>query len=275
MDSFRNQQTSDMATLFRSLRNAVYRLSHRKKKKSKKKGLANDEVDGPSAIASGETEKKMENEVTVELHNEAKKQEDAVVTGDEAHDSDVQTDESSGVSKNHKKKFKLKDRISEALTNPDFENCEPEICVKMLHLPTVKTMGLIKRKIRQSDKSWIQGFLEAEGLSVLLDCVDTLSSGRVSQLADALLLLEVVDCIKQVINSKLGMDYLVKEENDTKKLIKGKASYILCGLFTMGQSSSHDIELICTDFVLKSDHILIYKRSLKVHITSTLRRWVS
>jgi hypothetical protein len=60
-----------------------------------------------------------------------------------------------------------------------------------------------------------------KGLSVLLDCVDSLSGGRVTQLSEALLLLEVVDCIKTVINSKLGMDYLVKADNDIKKLVKG------------------------------------------------------
>lgn len=182
-----------------------------------------DEVDSPRAIALSDTTEQMGNEVTVELHNTDKMHDEDMIKEDEkdaaSYDSDGRTDESSGGSR---KKFRLKDRISEALLNPDFENCEPEICVKMLHLPTVKTVGMINKKIRTSDKSWIQGFLEAEGLSVLLDCVDTLSSGRVYQLADALLLLEVVDCIKHVINSKLGMDYLVREENDTKKLIKGK-----------------------------------------------------
>ncbi|CAG2197982.1 Inverted formin-2 [Mytilus edulis] len=138
------------------------------------------------------------------------------ITKDEAEDG-INSDDQNTKSK---KKFKLKDRISDALSNPDFEHCEPEICVKMMHVPTIKTVTLLKKKIKQNDKIWTRGFLEAEGLSVLLDCVDTLSSGRVTQLADALLLLEVVDSIKAVVSSKLGLDYLVKAENDTKKLIK-------------------------------------------------------
>ncbi|XP_071126206.1 inverted formin-2-like isoform X2 [Mytilus edulis] len=215
--SNRRQQT-DMATLFRTLRNTVYRLSHRRKKKSnKKKDVKNDadDIDGPRIEARELIDETKDTQITVELHN-SDEMDQKKITKDEAEDG-INSDDQNTKSK---KKFKLKDRISDALSNPDFENCEPEICVKMMHVPTIKTVTLLKKKIKQNDKIWTRGFLEAEGLSVLLDCVDTLSSGRVTQLADALLLLEVVDSIKAVVSSKLGLDYLVKAENDTKKLIK-------------------------------------------------------
>ncbi|VDI41211.1 Hypothetical predicted protein [Mytilus galloprovincialis] len=209
-----------MATLFRTLRNTVYRLSHRRKKKSnKKKDVKNDadDIDGSRIEARELIDETKDTQITVELHN-SDEMDQKKITKDETEDGMNSDDQNT----KSKKKFKLKDRISDALSNPDFEHCEPEICVKMMHVPTIKTVTLLKKKIKQNDKIWTRGFLEAEGLSVLLDCVDTLSSGRVTQLADALLLLEVVDSIKAVVSSKLGLDYLVKAENDTKKLIKGK-----------------------------------------------------
>lgn len=211
-----------MATLFRTLRNTVYRLSHRgKKKRNKTKDVKNDanDIDGPRNEARELIDETKDTEIKVELHNSDEMDEKKMSKEetDPSFEDDIKSEDQNTKSK---KKFKMKDRISDALSNPDFEHCEPEICVKMMHVPTVKTVTLLKKKIKQNDKIWTRGFLEAEGLSVLLDCVDTLSSGRVTQLADALLLLEVVDSIKAVVSSKLGLDYLVKAENDTKKLIK-------------------------------------------------------
>lgn len=233
--NFRQQQPA-MATLLRTIRKTIHRLSLRRKKKHNRRKSENnaDDVDVTIVTAHDLTDDENDKTITVELHHsdkmdtEEKKSrklsENEQITEATSSDSEEKDDEAT-VRPKVKKKYKLKKMISDTLLNPDFENCEPEICVKMMHIPTVKTIGLLKRKIKKSEKSWIQGFLEAEGLSVLLDCVDNLSAGRVTQLSEALLLLEVVDCIKTVINSKLGMDYLVKADNDTKKLIKGK-SYI-------------------------------------------------
>jgi hypothetical protein len=226
-----------MATLLRTIRNTIHRLSLRRRKKHNRRKSENtaDEVDATFVTAHDLTDDDNDNTITVELHNSDKMDtEERKSRKSSENEKDTEATNSDGEEKDDeattrpkvKKKYNLKKMISSTLLNPDFENCEPEICVKMMQAPNVKTVGLLKRKIKQSDKSWIQGFLEGEGLSVLLDCVDSLSGGRVTQLSEALLLLEVVDCIKTVINSKLGMDYLVEADNDTKKLIKGK-SYII------------------------------------------------
>ena len=57
---------------------------------------------------------------------------------------------------------------------------------------------------------------------MLFHAVDTLSSARVTKLADALLLLECVVCIKALMNNKLGMERLVQQANDFgRKLVRG------------------------------------------------------
>lgn len=116
----------------------------------------------------------------------------------------------------------LKDRITRTLSNVDFENCEPELCATMLKIPSMKTYNALKRKIKKCDREWIQGLLDSGGLDSLLDCVDSLGSKRVSQLSDALLLLECVACIKAMMNSRCGLDYLIQHKDYTRKLIKGK-----------------------------------------------------
>ncbi|XP_041357353.1 inverted formin-2-like isoform X2 [Gigantopelta aegis] len=109
-----------------------------------------------------------------------------------------------------KLKHVLKRKISQTLLHVDFDKCEPEIAVSILKISTVQTFGALKKKIKKSSRDWIQGFLDANGLGVLLDCVDTLGSKRVTQLSDAMLLLECVSCVKVVMNSKLGLECLVQ-----------------------------------------------------------------
>ncbi|KAJ8298511.1 hypothetical protein KUTeg_025042 [Tegillarca granosa] len=113
-----------------------------------------------------------------------------------------------------------KKKITETLTHVDLDNCDPEICVNLLRIPSIQLFGSLKKKIKQSGIDWIQGFLDAAGLDVLFDCVDTVGNRRVNQLADALLLAECVACIKTVLNSKIGLDYLSQNSDYTKKLVK-------------------------------------------------------
>ena len=54
-----------------------------------------------------------------------------------------------------------------------------------------------------------------------MDSVDTLSAKRVTNLSDAMLLLECVSCVKNVLNSKQGLEYLVEQKDYTRKLARG------------------------------------------------------
>nr|KAG5692022.1 hypothetical protein BaRGS_027667 [Batillaria attramentaria] len=116
----------------------------------------------------------------------------------------------------------LRRKISQTLFNVDLEQCDPEICVSILKIPTVQNLGAIKKKLKNSGKEWMQGFLDNEGLEALLDCIDSLGSRRVTQLSDALLLLECVACVKCVMNSKMGLELLVQRPDYVCRLVKGR-----------------------------------------------------
>jgi hypothetical protein len=146
-------------------------------------------------------------------------------------------DENLEKTKSKQEKGKFKKLVTGAFVNVAFDHYEPELCVDMMKQPNMKTIVVLKKQIERSDSNWILNFLECEGLCVLLDCVDTLSARRVCQLEDALLLLQIIQCVKAVINCKVGMEYIVKNSAFTRKLVKCK---LLIFLFKSAfKASSH------------------------------------
>ncbi|CAC5381056.1 unnamed protein product [Mytilus coruscus] len=121
-----------------------------------------------------------------------------------------------------REKGKFKKLVTGAFVNPAFDNCEPELCIEMMKHPSMRTFVALKKQLQHSDSHWISSFLEAGGLLVLLEFIDSVSTRRVCQLSDALVLLEAVQCVKAVINCKVGLEYLIQNIEFTKKLINSK-----------------------------------------------------
>jgi len=67
----------------------------------------------------------------------------------------------------------------------------------------------------------MEGFLEEGGLEALLHGVESLSGRRVAQLADAMLLLECVACVKSVMNSTIGLQVITRNHEYVNILVKG------------------------------------------------------
>lgn len=57
--------------------------------------------------------------------------------------------------------------------------------------------------------------------SSLLEMVENLSSQRVTQLTDAMLLLEVVQCIRALMNDKVGLEYFITHLESSQQLVLG------------------------------------------------------
>lgn len=113
-------------------------------------------------------------------------------------------------------------KVSETLAKAEFEHLDPDVCVTLLRIPTMKKMSALNKKLKTANSSWLSGFLEADGLDVLLITVDNFSSKRVTQLCDAMLLLECVACVKTIMNSKYGLSFMVENQEYTRKLVKGE-----------------------------------------------------
>lgn len=99
------------------------------------------------------------------------------------------------------------------------ENSEPELCIQLLRIPSINNYTGLKKRIQTGSTEWLEGFLELDGLGVLLDVVERLSLRGLS-FTDAYLQVEIVGCIKAVMNSKTGMDFLIESTDFTRKLAR-------------------------------------------------------
>ncbi|XP_051874067.1 inverted formin-2 isoform X2 [Pristis pectinata] len=115
--------------------------------------------------------------------------------------------------------------VKEKVTSPDadnteanLENAEPELCIRWLQIPTVVNYSGLKKRLENSDNGWMVQFLELGGLDLLLEALDRLSGRGVAKITDALLQLTCVKCVRAVMNSSKGIDYIINNAGYVRKL---------------------------------------------------------
>nr|XP_020633003.1 inverted formin-2 isoform X2 [Pogona vitticeps] len=121
----------------------------------------------------------------------------------------------------HKKWAALKEKLGSQdsdQTEANLENAEPELCIRLLQIPSVVNYSGLKKRLESSDDSWMVQFLELCGLDLLLEALDRLSGRGVSRISDALLQLTCISCVRAVMNSQKGIEYIVSNEGYVRKL---------------------------------------------------------
>lgn len=93
--------------------------------------------------------------------------------------------------------------------------------------PTVQNLAKLRRAIKADDKDWMEEFLEYDGLGLLFQCLKDLSLCKGHHLSDMVLRMECIMCVREVINSQVGMESLLK--------IRGKTN-IFGNRFASGES---------------------------------------
>jgi hypothetical protein len=89
--------------------------------------------------------------------------------------------------------------------------------------PTLKKLGELKKALKKADKTWMRNFLSDNGVDTLLDTLGSLCERKRLQLSDTILQLECVGCIRAVMNSQSGLDYIIENKEFTRKLATGKS----------------------------------------------------
>ncbi|XP_076017852.1 inverted formin-2-like isoform X3 [Genypterus blacodes] len=107
---------------------------------------------------------------------------------------------------------------SDTQQEANLESADPELCIRLLQVPTVVNYSGLKRRLEGSDQSWMVQFLELSGLDLLLEALDRLSGRGCSRIADALLQLTCVNCVRAVMNSSAGIHFIVENEGYIRKL---------------------------------------------------------
>ncbi|XP_047193594.1 inverted formin-2 isoform X2 [Scophthalmus maximus] len=129
----------------------------------------------------------------------------------------------SGKSDGKKKWAAVRDRLgssqdSDSQQEANLESADPELCIRLLQVPTVVNYSGLKRRLEGSDQTWMVQFLELSGLDLLLEALDRLSGRGCSRIADALLQLTCVSCVRSVMNSSAGIHFIIDNEGYIRKL---------------------------------------------------------
>lgn len=132
----------------------------------------------------------------------------------------------------HKKWAALKEKLGPQDTDQseaNLENAEPELCIRLLQMPSVVNYSGLKKRLENSDDAWMVQFLELCGLDLLLEALDRLSGRGVARISDALLQLTCINCVRAVMNSHKGIKYIVSNEGYVRKLFQGekRSSYFI------------------------------------------------
>ena len=105
----------------------------------------------------------------------------------------------------------------------NFSSLEPELFIKFVRIPSLKTYASLNGKLRNCSKEWLTEFLELGGLTSLFEVLGKLSDRGLAKFSDAFLQLECVRCIKVVMNNVTGLDFMSKDPSLTRQLVTGKS----------------------------------------------------
>ncbi|XP_041721332.2 inverted formin-2 isoform X2 [Coregonus clupeaformis] len=118
----------------------------------------------------------------------------------------------------------LKEHLTSSPPDPDahleanLENADPELCIRLLQVPTVVNYSGLRRRLEGSDQDWMVQFLELNGLDLLMEALERLSGRGCARIADALLQLTCVACVKAVMNSSAGLHFILDNEGYVRTL---------------------------------------------------------
>ncbi|XP_065059363.1 inverted formin-2-like [Rhopilema esculentum] len=103
-----------------------------------------------------------------------------------------------------------KDKEDELLNNLSEINwnVDSELVIKFLTIPTAKNYTALRRQLEICDAEWMTEFLAHDGLEVMFSALRQMSERSYIKFVDAVLQLELVRCIKAVMNSKIGMEFV-------------------------------------------------------------------
>ena len=120
--------------------------------------------------------------------------------------------------------FKINEHTDgqEALeAHTDLNEIDPELFIKFVRIPSLKTYANLIRKLESCSKKWLTEFLELGGLTSLFEVLEKLSERGLAKFSDAFLQLECVRCIKTVMNNVTGLEFMSNNPSLANQLVTG------------------------------------------------------
>uniref|UniRef100_UPI0037E96B52 inverted formin-2-like n=1 Tax=Semicossyphus pulcher TaxID=241346 RepID=UPI0037E96B52 len=106
----------------------------------------------------------------------------------------------------------------DARQETNLENADPELCIRLLQVPSVVNYSGLRRRLEASERSWMVQFLELRGLDLLMEALERLSGRGHARIADALLQLTCVTCVRAVMNSSAGLHFILDHHGYVRTL---------------------------------------------------------
>ncbi|XP_065762926.1 inverted formin-2 isoform X2 [Muntiacus reevesi] len=141
-------------------------------------------------------------------------------------------------------------------TEANLESAEPELCIRLLQVPSVVNYSGLRKRLESSDGGWMVQFLEQSGLDLLLEALARLSGRGVARIADALLQLTCVSCVRAVMNSREGIQYILSNQAyvrqlslalDTSNMMVKKQVFELLAALCIYSAEGHALTLDALD----------------------------
>lgn len=98
---------------------------------------------------------------------------------------------------------------------------DPELCIKLF------ARGLnfsgVKQRLISADREWMESFLQQGGLFTLFETLQSLGESEIAKIVDVIKILDCVGCIKAVMNSQIGLEYIIQSsEKFVNLMAEGK-----------------------------------------------------
>ena len=102
------------------------------------------------------------------------------------------------------------------------DNVEPNIVIDMIRHPSIQNYTSLKKFLSKCNRGWLEKFLQFEGMEVFLETMEMLCDQGCSSVVDAFIQLECILCIKAILNSTAGIEYIADSKNASVLIAKGK-----------------------------------------------------
>ncbi len=109
----------------------------------------------------------------------------------------------------------------------ELDETDPESCVRQFY--RCRQLPVLRKALRHADQAWMEEFLEWGGLVAIFDALSALAKKRMHSVIDAIPQLECVECLKAVMNSPYGLEFMINSGSDkfVHKLVLGKSNHRL------------------------------------------------
>ena len=103
-----------------------------------------------------------------------------------------------------------------------------------MQVPTVTNYSGLLRRLQSSTTAWKVQFLELRGLDLLLEALERVSGRGCLHITDALLQLKCVVCVRAVMNSKTGLDFMLDNQGYVRTLTQGEGPLLAWKISDIG-----------------------------------------